>query len=428
MTMRDGSVFVGIDLGTSGVRIIAIDRDDCVVAGARGRYPDSGRGRRDPNVWRGAVESAFRSILERVPASDIEAVCVDGTSGTMLAVDGRGDPVREPLMYNDACPDSRILAAIAASAVPESAAHGASSALARAIVLQSAGGTRRLLHQADWISGLLSGRFDRTDENNALKTGYDPVRRRWPDWLPETGVDPGLLPDVVAPGTPVALCEGRLSRRLGLSGATAVVAGTTDGCASFLATGARGIGDGVTALGTTLTVKLFCCRPVFSPEFGVYSHRIPGGWLAGGASNTGGNVIAHFFDAGAIAEHSRSLDPAADTGLDYYPLLSPGERFPHNDPDFPPRMEPRPGSDGTFFQAILEGIAAIERAGFDRLRELGGPGLVSMRTVGGGAANRAWTRMRQARLNVPFRPADSAQAAFGAARLARRGARDGPAP
>ena len=77
----------------------------------------------------------------------------------------------------------------------------------------------------------------------------------------------------------------------------AVVAGTTDGCAAFLASGASEAGDGVTSLGTTLTLKLLSATPVFAPQFGVYSHRIGDQWLAGGASNSGGGVLASLFSA-----------------------------------------------------------------------------------------------------------------------------------
>src|SRR3712207_7580953 len=55
--------------------------------------------------------------------------------------------------------------------------------------LQALPGVARLLHQADWVAGRLLDRFARTDENNALKTGYDPVERRWPDWLARAGLD-----------------------------------------------------------------------------------------------------------------------------------------------------------------------------------------------------------------------------------------------
>jgi len=111
------------------------------------------------------------------------------------------------------------------------------------------------------------------------------------------------------------------------------------------------------------------------------------------------------------------------TGLDYYPLLKPGERFPHNDPGFAPVMGPRPQSDTEFLQAIFEGIADVEALGYRRLAELGAPALRSMRTVGGGAANPAWTRIRQKKLGVPFEGVLSEEAAVGTARLALAGAR-----
>ena len=87
---------------------------------------------------------------------------------------------------------------------------------------------------------------------------------------------------VVDPGAVTGTARGRLASRFGLNPETLIVAGTTDGCASFLATGASEPGDGVTALGSTLTIKLLCDAPIFAPEYGIYSHRIAGGWLAGG--------------------------------------------------------------------------------------------------------------------------------------------------
>ena len=111
-----------------------------------------------------------------------------------------------------------------------------------------------------------------------------------------------------------------------------MVAGTTDGCASFLATGATEAGDGVTALGSSLTIKLLSGKPLFAPEYGIYSHRIGDAWLAGGASNTGGKVLAQHFPVERIVELSQSIDPETSTGLDYYPLPGKGERFPVADP------------------------------------------------------------------------------------------------
>jgi len=208
---------------------------------------------------------------------------------------------------------------------------------------------------------------------------------------------------------------------LGLPPECRYFAGTTDGCASFLATGASNIGDGVTALGSTLVVKLACAQPINAANYGIYSHRVLDFWLAGGASNSGGAVIRTFFDGDQLKAMTPKLRPDAPTGLAYYPLPGRGERFPINDPAYPPRLKPRPADDLTFFQAILEGITAIEKSGYDRLAELGGPRVLSIRTVGGGAANPAWAKMRENALGVPFLASRSAEASVGAASLVLAG-------
>jgi hypothetical protein len=282
------------------------------------------------------------------------------------------------------------------------------------------GGVARILHQADWIAGQFSGRFDLSDENNALKTGYDPIARVWPDWIAAVGVEPDILPAVVPAGTTIGNVSAEGARRFGLLTDTVVVAGTTDGCAAFLATGAEKAGEAVTSLGSTLVVKLASDRPLFAPDYGLYSHRIGDLWLAGGASNTGGAVLAQFFTAEAIRETSSRIDPATPTGLNYYPLPAPGERFPINDPALESRMAPRPDDDAQFLQALLEGIANVEALAYRRLAELGGPPLACVYTVGGGGQNDGWSRIRASVLSVPLRTPASEEAAVGVARLALR--------
>jgi len=83
-------------------------------------------------------------------------------------------------------------------------------------------------------------------------------------------------------------------------------------------------------------------------------------------------------------------------------------------------MTPRPADDAVFLHALLEGIANIEALGYRRLAELGGPQLASVATVGGGAANESWRRIRATALGVPLRMPESDEAAVGVARLALR--------
>ena len=413
---------VGIDIGTSGARAVAMDAFGAVVAQSGAKMAAHGDNFRDACVWWRALDAALDALFDEVDAHRVVALAVDGTSGTMLPIDSFGRPLSYALMYSDAVADADILATIAAAAPPTSAAHGPTSGLAKAMHFQKSLSPWKVIHQADWIAGKFSGRFGVSDENNALKTGYDPVARRWPDWIAAAGADASLLPEVVAPGTPVGHAVSEHVRRYGLSPETVVVAGTTDGCASFLATGAEKSGDGVTALGTSLTVKVLSDKPIFAPQYGLYSHRIGDRWLAGGASNTGGKVLAHYFSDGGIAELSKAIDPATPSGLDYYPLVGRGERFPVADPDLSPRLEPRPDDDAKFLHGIFEGIAGIEALGYERLAELGGLTLKSLRSVGGGAANPVWIEIRHRRLGVPFLSALSEEAASGTARLALQGA------
>ncbi|MDP5220961.1 FGGY-family carbohydrate kinase [Ruegeria sp. 2205SS24-7] len=405
---------LGIDIGTSGARAAALSEEGDLVAETAVRMQQFGPNRRDPAIWRQALAATLGALWQKVDAKAIGALAVDGTSGTVLGLDAADRPVGQALMYDDAVDAAAIPARIAQVAPRESAAHGAASGLARAIALQASPNVVRILHQADWVAELLSASRLPSDESNALKTGYDPVLRRWPDWIAATGLDTALLPDVV----PAGQQTGESSGAFGLPKGVPIVAGVTDGCASFLATGANAPGDGVTALGTTLTIKLLSDVPVFAPEHGIYSHRIGTQWLAGGASNTGGGVLETYFQDTELATLSARIDPERPTGLDYYPLVAPGERFPTADPALRPRLDPRPKDDALFLQGMFEAMARIEARGFALLAELGAPRLQSIRTVGGGAQNAVWSDLRHRALEVPVAETRSTSAAAGVARLA----------
>jgi D-ribulokinase len=417
------ALVLGIDVGTSGVRIAAIDHAANVVALATAAMPAAHRsGHRitqDAAVWARGLDEAMARLASMIELSRVSALAVDGTSGTLVAID-RGVSVAPGSLYNDRADDADI-SAVERVAPAQAAVHGATSPLARAMRLLRTPGVTRVLHQADWIAAQFTGRFNVSDESNALKTGYDPVGRRWPNWIAATGVMSSQLPAVVAAGSIIGEVSAEASRRFGLSTQTVVVAGMTDGCAAFMATGAARPGDAVTSLGSTLVLKLASEVPLFAPEYGIYSHRIGDLWLAGGASNVGGAALAQFFSVERLRELSSRINPGLGTGLDYYPLPAPGERFPINDPALAPRLTPRPDDDAVFLQGLFEGIARVEALGYRRLSELGGSGLTKVTTVGGGAANETWRRIRAATLGVPVVASENDEAAVGVARLALSG-------
>ena len=129
-------------------------------------------------------------------------------------------------------------------------------------------------------------------------------------------------------------------------------------------------------------------------------------------------MLLQHFSRDDLQRLTPQLQPDKPTGLDYYPLSKPGERFPHADPQWLPRLSPRPADDVQFLQAMLEGMSRIEHAGWQRLHELGAPYPRTLRTVGGGSRNPAWMQMRERLIGVPFVPSLHDEAAFGAALLA----------
>jgi len=414
---------IGLDLGTSGVRAVAVDASGKILGLGSAKLPatkaSGARREQSPEDWWTGCRTALDELSQQVDLAAARAIAVDGTSGTILPVDHHNRPLAMARMYDDA--DTGDLAAKIKSLAPrESAAHGATSPAARAMEWAKLPRLHCILHQADWINGCLGATNWQTDENNALKTGYDPVAREWPDWLRGFGLSPGILPEVVPVGTPIGLVSSQAAIALGIPEGITIAAGTTDGCATFLASGATEPGEASTALGSTIVLKLLSDRPIFAPELGIYSHRIGDTWLAGGASNCGGKTLLQIFTAEQLTGLEVRIDISKPTGTDYYPLPSVGERFPVSDPKLAPRLTPRPADDAQFIQGIYEAFARVEQTGYAKLATLGGPKLRNVRHAGGGSRSSAWMTLRTQALGVPQHTAWSEEAAAGAARLAWR--------
>ncbi len=416
---------LGIDVGTSGVRTAVADLAGNMLSFARVPHAPQNPEQIDATLWWEAVTTCLGKQVDALveigrDPHEILHAAIDGTSGTIVLVDDRVVPVTPALMYNSSGFYDEA-AAISNHAEATPIMRGSSSGLARMLRLQTmdkSNNATHLLHQADYILAKIIGRPSGSDDNNALKTGFDPESETWPGWFNDIGVRETLLPEVRRVGSPVGVIAPELAERFGLNRELIFHGGTTDSIAAFLATEATNIGDAVTSLGTTLAVKLLTATRITDASRGVYSHRLGARWLAGGASNSGGGVLAAYFSSEEIDALSALINPAHPTGLDYYPLLKPGERFPINDPELMPRLTPRPSEPHLFLQAMLEGIASIEAAAFRALFELGAPAPTRIFTAGGGAQNDVWTEIRKQNISAEFIRCKHTEAAVGAAKLA----------
>jgi sugar (pentulose or hexulose) kinase len=410
------NIYLGIDFGTSGARAIAIDTEKTIVA--RGKYPFTDFG---ANNSAASWQKALLSIIEQIPRQirqQIKAIAIDGTSATVLLCDARGNPIDTPILYNDGR-GVAILKKIQAIAPHAPVVLSATSSLAKLywwsqqpVFSQAV----YFLHQADWLAYLLHGKLGISDYHNALKLGYDVEKLLYPDWLHNLPFA-HLLPQVLPPGTPIGEVTKEISNRLDLPSSCLVCTGTTDSIAAFLASGASKPGEAVTSLGSTLVLKLLSQTKVQDAKYGIYSHRLGNLWLTGGASNTGGAVLKHFFSEPELISLSQQIDPDKESFLDYYPLLQKGDRFPINEPNLSPKLEPIPPNRVEFLHGLLESIARIETLGYQRLQQLGANKLTKVYTAGGGAKNPVWQVIRQRHLQIPVASSFNTEAAYGTALL-----------
>lgn len=417
-------LFIGIDLGTSGCRAIAIDSSGEIKAQAHTVYPTKEHKQQTTSDWWSATKTVLKKIVAKVENQHIKAIAVDGTSSTILLCDHFGQPLTPVIMYDE--PHAKSHADFLKPYAPKnSVVLNPTSGLAKALWLlehHNIEGEFHIVHQADWIAGKLCQRFDYSDINNVLKTGFDPVNNVWPLWLldlfKELNINPACLPNVYTPGTVLTSIHLDIATELGLPIDTEIVAGTTDSTAAFMASGSNHVGQAVTSLGSSLVLKVVSDIEINDPSHGVYSQPYGEHWLVGGASNSGGAVLNYYFDNETMRELTKQVTPDTPTNLKYYPLINTGERFPINDPNLAPRITPKVSNDVVFFQGLLEGIAEIEHAGYQLLESLGAPYPTSVQTAGGGAVNNAWQQIRQHKLGVKVTASTQTAAAYGSAKLA----------
>lgn len=409
-------LYLGIDFGTSGARACVITADGKLVAEQRLAHPTVADNDL-PASWRATLFQLILAFPRDIRAR-IAAIAIDGTSSTVVLCDRALQPVLAPLWYHD-CRAGLQAQQLARLAGSSHVTASASSSLAKMLWFATQPGHERaryLLHQADWLAAQLNG-VACSDYHNALKLGYDPADCIYPDWLLALSQS-GWLPRVQAPGSDIAPLIPAVAEQLGLPAGCMVRAGTTDSMAAFMATGVNEPGGGVTSLGSTLVLKLVSPVRIDQAEHGIYSHRYGPYWLVGGASNSGGAVLAHYFSAAEIEQLSQQIDPQEDSQLDYYPLPKAGERFPCNDPHLAPRLLPVPENRAEFLHGILQGIARIEATGYALLQRHGAPKLKYVVSTGGGSRNAVFSSMRQRILGVPVSRSVYEEAAYGSALLA----------
>lgn len=424
------SYFLGVDLGTTGARAILTDEKGNVISscseGIESSFVECSNtefSEQKPELWKTPVLDVIKRSIKGVDKNLIRGICFDSTSGTIIPVDKNASPLSNAFMHNDVRATEEaeyIRNALGITVKP-------SFAISKILWIKNNmpevfEKTACFIHAADYIRGIVSGNFFITDFSNAVKTGYDLEREKWPEAIEKKlGIPLSKLPEVVPTGKVIGKIPVSVAGSIGISPDTEVVAGATDSTTGFYSSGAGKIGDWNTTLGTVLGVRGISERFIPDPQNLLYTHKHPEGyWLPGAASNTGGEALRLFF-GNDLASFDRQIESMAPTGAVVYPLVRKSEKFPfysHNARGFIVMDDLSPAR---LFRGLIEGITYVERLIYEKIADMGYRVNDTIFSMGGGAYSIPWMKIRASVLNRSISRARVVETAFGAAVIAASG-------
>jgi len=433
-------LFVGLDVGTQGARVVACNCRGDIIASAsqafdlRSEAPlMPGWNEQDPLMWWRSARSCLARLVESLKKESgrheqIVSLSVDSTSGTILLLDRSGNPIGKALMYSD----SR-------STVESDRANDAGSEFLAKMGYRFQPGfalpkmmwlaehraedferAAYIAHPSDYLLACLGCDLGVTDTSNVLKSSYDLIDDGWPEFIErDLGIPSEKLPRVVKSGKIIGEVDADAAAATALPVGTKLVAGATDGTAAFLSSGATEEGDWNSTLGTTLVMRGISRKLVRDPKGRLYCHSHPDGcWLPGAASSVGGECLAKLFKSDELAELDRGVSKSIPNDLLVYPLVRKGERFPFVDPDATGFVIGTPSSDADKYASHLEGVALVERWAMEVFKELGAPTHGQIYASGGAIRSDVWLQLRADVLGRRFNVSSNAESAVGAAILA----------
>jgi xylulokinase len=438
-----GAGVLGIDLGTSSVKVVIANLEGDLIAKADAAYtvrsPRPGWSETDPDEWLSSTVTAVRAAVAQADA-EILAIGFSGQMHGVVAADGTGAPLRAAMLWSDAraidqlAPYEGLAAGVRARLANPLSPGMAGPLLAwlRQHEREVYGATRWALSPKDWLRSRLTGQFATEPSDASATLLYDLVNDSWDlDVVDVLGLDPVKLPPVVAgSGHPAGELSAAGGELLGLAAGIPVAAGAADTAAAAL--GSRLVDPGTAQL--TIGTGAQVVRPVAvlpqdlspAPVTHLYRSAAESGWYSMAAGLNGGSTLA--WVRGILGASWQELyDCAGSSPTDDAPLFLPhlhGERTPYLDPGMRGAwtgLAPQHGREQLLY-AALEGVAFAVRQAADCLLA-SGPDVVQLRLAGGGTTVPAWRQMLADILERPVAPIDVPGAsALGAALLARQAA------
>lgn len=432
-------MYLGLDLGTSGVKALLIDGDQRIVASANGHLdvsrPHPGWSEQEPADWVRATEEAIHA-LKASHSKEIAAVKGIGLSGQMHGATllGAGDEVLRPcILWNDT---RSFREAAALDADPRFRRISGNIvfpgftapklAWVKANEPKIFAQVRKVLLPKDYLRLWLSGEHISEMSDSAGTSWLDTAGRQWSaELLAATDLGEEHMPSLVEGTAPGGILRGSVAARWGMGGNVVVAGGAGDNAASAIGMGTVAEGRAFVSLGTSGVLFAANSSYLPNPESAVHTfcHALPDTWHQMGvilSATDSLNWLCEITGRDAQELTAELGDAPKGPGkVTFLPYLS-GERTPHNDAAIRGAFAGLGHESGraALTQAVLEGVAFALRDNLEALRAAGTE-LSRVTAIGGGSRSRYWLSVIANSLGIAVDiPADGDfGAAFGAARL-----------
>jgi xylulokinase len=434
---------LGIDLGTSGLKLVLLGDDHRVAAmtdvALERSQPAPGWSEQDPSAWWQALESGVQALRAQAPQAwmRVRAIGLSGQMHGAVLLDAADQPLRPAILWNDArsqaeCAELDQFEPRARTITGNLAMPGFTAPKllwVRRHEPEVFARVRRVLLPKDWLRLGLTGEFvsDLSDASGTL--WLDVGARAWSEpMLAACGLSLAHVPRLVEGSAVSGGLRATLAARWGLPAGIPVAGGGGDNAASAVGVGVVQAGAGLVSLGTSGVVFLADAAFHPAPERAVhaFAHALPGRWhqmsvMLSAASALGWAARLLGRDEADLARRVAALGHDARRRAPLFLPYLMGERSPHNDASVRGLLfglQAEHGADDVAY-AVMEGVAFGLMDGLATLREAGAPPTRALTLVGGGARSEAWCEILASGLGCAMlRPNEaSAAAAVGAARL-----------
>ncbi|HEX9012623.1 MAG TPA: xylulokinase [Anaerolineaceae bacterium] len=437
------SVLMGIDLGTSSLKVVLVNPDGRTVGFASKEYafdtPHPGWAEQDPQVWvDAALEAAGRAVSESgLTPRAVQAVGLSGQMHGLVCVNGDGRPVRPAVIWADqrsAVQVERITREIGSSQLGQWTANPVATGFMLPSWLwiaehepQTLARTEHLLLPKDYLRFALTGCLGVEPSDASSTLMFDTAGRTWSHpLLAALGIDAGLLLPLSESSAVAGGLTREAARRTGLPEGLPVVFGGSDQALAALGQGLIHPGRLVCSISTGGQMVTPLDRPVYDPQLRTHTfcHVLENRWYLMAATLSAGLALRwlrdNIFKGTTYARLADLADQAGSSdGVFFLPHLA-GERTPYMD------SSSRAGFWGLtlrhtqahMVRAVMEGVVFSLRACLDLIQELGVP-VEQVIASGGGARHPLWLRLMADTFGRPVARTESVEAsALGAAMLA----------